>query len=246
MNGRDIIELYINKSQGDVVESLLGLPSDYRPIYYSFSERFLKTNLVSDTLNFQKACNAGIGIALKAKKLVYFFDPGRRGSSFEVTVFPKANANATKAAFEQLAVLGAFFSFACNYNEYSWRHNLYAHVADSGIRTLWAGRNCLHYVPGFYWLTMISEKYAFVHGVDLLKVADAAISSKKIDADRHIFQFYNDPSEYISNKNAENLCETLDGVFNIYDVLDLWLPNVQVWQTKQKADDEIKLLKPWP
>lgn len=54
---------------------------------------------------------------------------------------------------------GAFFIYACLDEERDAKNRVYTNIKGLSIET-WVGRNISKYIPGLYWKTWISDKYA--------------------------------------------------------------------------------------
>lgn len=113
-----------------------------------------------------------------------------------------------------LASARPLFGYACEREEYESRNRVVVKFGDSTVEA-WVGRDTNKYVPGLYWLTLISETLANEHGLSLTRVE--RISAKHIVPAQgmHLFRLYDAPSAWKANDSVSRFCSEVPGVFDI-------------------------------
>jgi hypothetical protein len=79
-------------------------------------------------------------------------------------------------------------------------------------------RDSQKYVPGLYWLTLLSDALVAKHGVPLSEVAQIALEHIELEDGQHLFRFYDRPEEWRSASNVTKLIRTLPGIFDVEKV----------------------------
>ncbi len=79
----------------------------------------------------------------------------------------------------------------------------------------WVGRDPQRYVPGFYWLTLLSEALVKKHNVPLPTVEKVALEHIELGGGQHLFQFYERPEDWQSSQGVAELTTVLPGVFDV-------------------------------
>jgi hypothetical protein len=77
------------------------------------------------------------------------------------------------------------------------------------------GRDARKLVPGFYWLTLLSNALAEQHNVPLGIVETVAEGHLKLDGGQHLFRFYEQPEGWRESQEVADLCASIPGVFDI-------------------------------
>ena len=110
------------------------------------------------------------------------------------------------------------FGELCVKEELFHRNRVFTKL-DFGTCESWVGRDLNKYLPGLYWMTVVSETLAEKHGVPLTKVGAAALKHVALERGRHLFQFFERPDHWRQHQRTmDALCSSLPGVFSI-DVL---------------------------
>lgn len=136
------------------------------------------------------------------------------------------------------AALAPVFGFASTWEEYERRNHL-----DVRLRAFreqqFIGRDLSKFVPGLYWLTLLSDALAERHGVPLAEVERAALEHAAPGAGLHLYRFHDHPGDWrVRADELDALCASLPGVFNIAEVRERL-----VGVTEEKEYEEI--VRPW-
>jgi hypothetical protein len=222
------ILLYFNKEDiDDVVNSLNDLSSPIKPLYYGEDEnRYSPNDRLEDLGRFNdfKKDN-GCGYFLFSKSCCYNVSMNRFGHA-EIFVdldITKSGLNIAHAqeVIDCVRKHGLIFGFAADRNEYFHRNQL-SFFVSVGYLTTWVGRDLRKYLPGFYWLTAISENIAIQHGLDLARLPKyIQVFSAEGKTRCKMFRFYESPWQWKKYKRQiDDLCEEMKGVFSIREVKD--------------------------
>jgi hypothetical protein len=113
-----------------------------------------------------------------------------------------------------MAVTQPVFGLASAPEEREQRNRL---VIKPGVNTVesWVGRDLEKYVPGFYWLTLLSDALAEKHGIPLSAVKKVALEHMELQGGQHLFQFYERPEDWRFTQEVAKLCSSLPGVFDV-------------------------------
>ncbi len=220
--------LYFNAEDIDeAVSSLNDLSSPVKPLYYGEDEnKFSPNDRLEDIERFNdfKKDNE-CGYLLFSKNCCYNVSTNRFGHA-EIFVDLEITKNGLNIAHAQEIIdcvreHGLVFGFASDKNEYFHRNQL-SFSRSYGDVTTWVGRDLRKYLPGFYWLTAISEIIAIQHGLDLGKLPnDIQIFPAEGKTQCKMFRFYENPWQWKKyKKQIDDLCEEMKGVFSIRDVKD--------------------------
>ena len=81
------------------------------------------------------------------------------------------------------------------------------------------GRNIEKSVPGLYWITLLSDYLIQLHGLDLSPISSASITKVR-EYGSHLFQFYQDPSDWINQEPRMKLLSAPAGFFHKEDMIN--------------------------
>ena len=73
-------------------------------------------------------------------------------------------------------------------------------------------------MPGFYWLTLLPDTLAQLHGIPLSAVEAVAKEHIELDGGQHLFRFYDRPEGWRETSAVTELCLSLSGVFDVEKV----------------------------
>ncbi len=114
----------------------------------------------------------------------------------------------------EMAALKPIFGFACVQEERYQRNRVTIQQGGNEIES-WVGRDIQKYVPGFYWLTLLSDTIAKQHRVSLSTVEAAAKEHLEPENGQHLFRFYERPEDWAQSPAIAKLGASFPGVFNI-------------------------------
>lgn len=70
-------------------------------------------------------------------------------------------------------------------------------------------------MPGFYWLTLLSDVLAKKHNISLSTLKKVAQECVDLEGRQHLFRFYERPEDWKETSAVTELCASLPGVFDI-------------------------------
>lgn len=196
-----IIKAYISRPKmGHVIRALQMLPSRIRAERYSADEDSGKAEgKLADESKFNAfVAKNEYGFFLFAERTRYNILLRPKDGFSNVIVdalgdgFSEADA---VVVLETLARAGSTFAFAASADEYHHR-NRYVRTLGTNQFEAWVGRDLRKYLPGIYWLTMISKDHA-----DVLTAATNALGAvvTQIDAEHWLVKAFDSPNEWQQN-----------------------------------------------
>jgi hypothetical protein len=201
---------------GQIAEVLSSLPAESRPIFFGHGESD-KAGRIDDTNAFERFL----------KKSQSGFILRRSGCSYGVRMaagkplicdcFLDVSPAAAKTVLMHLARARPVFGFACEPKEYEERNRVFAQVGTAKIES-WVGRDTTRYLPGFYWLTLISQTVLESARLDLKLIREYAVAEISPEEGVLVFQFYDAPQDWRSNLRMSELYSRTDSVFKIEDI----------------------------
>lgn len=222
-----------------VVSKLCTLPNELRPTRHGYGEDEIGRP-IKDVPAFLESMSAEFPSPfLRGKRVVYDVGGGGGVSPVECACFLNVEPVLGKTLVRHMARAAPLFGYACVEVELLHRNQVLSKL-DIGTCESWVGLDVRKYVPGFYWLTLVSEELAEQHGVPLAKVGDTALEHVALEDGQHLFQFFRHPDDWRRHRRTlDRLCSSLTGVFSIAE-----LPaNVT---GPIKIGDLETILDPWP
>lgn len=200
---------------GQVVMAFSTLPSSLRPIYFSHEE---KVSSPGDRLEDQKRLSAFVkksssGFFLLGKGVTYSIRIAV-GKQLICDCFIDVEPERAKQFLVHMALAQPLFGFACSPDEREHRNRVTTQQGSSVVES-WVGRDTEKYVPGFYWLTLLSDALAARHRISLTAVERVAREHTVLPGGQHLFCFYDSPEDWRKSPAVMDLCASLPGVFDI-------------------------------
>ena len=201
-----------------VLEVFKHLPEPLRPVYFGHEENIGRD---SNRIDDQKRFGAFVA---KSKSGFFLLGPA---VTYSVRIadskpllcdcFLDVAPEVAYQFLEHMAKAKPIFGFACVPNEREQRNRV---TTPHGVNTIesWVGRDTNKYVPGFYWLTLLSEILAKQHGIPIPDVVRTALKHVELEGGQHLFRFYERPEDWQETSAVAQLCESLLGVFNVEKV----------------------------
>jgi hypothetical protein len=201
-----------------VVEAFLILPTPLRPIYFSHQEASASdADRIADSMRFA-------AFLAKAKSGFFLLGEGQtyslriaHGRPVLCDCFLEASADLAKQFVVHMAQAKPSFGFACKPGERERRNRVAIEVGANKIEG-WVGRDTQTCLPGFYWLTLVSEALAQRHAVPIEAVASAARKHAALGNGVHLFCFYEQPDDWLADRTVDRLVARFPGVFDIEKV----------------------------
>jgi hypothetical protein len=199
-----------------LVSKLLALPAELRPSHHSLGEDE-KGQLIKDREGFVKSLierspgpyltgdHCSYDISLAAPKPIICH------ASLDV------EPSVVRQLMVEMASLKPIFGFACAQEERYQRNRVTTQQGVNKIES-WVGRDTQKYLPGFYWLTLLSDGIAQQHGISFPVVEAVAQEHVTLENGQHLFRFYQRPEEWSATSTVAQLCASLSGVFDVEKV----------------------------
>ena len=116
---------------------------------------------------------------------------------------------------DTFARYGAFFIYACLDEERDAKNRIYNDLDGYSVET-WVGRDISKYIPGLYWITWISDKYASHLNIDIEEFAASVNDAIERLGDGYLIRLGNNPGSWKKNlKKLSKLSKDRDYLFNI-------------------------------
>lgn len=205
-----------------VIRAFCTLPQELRPTHFSFGESEPSRPIVDTESLVQALASAGSGPMLTGHKVEYslgFFHGtiGKevvKSKAIRCVCFIDVEPPALASFFLHLAKLGPAFGFACAPEELQHRNRV---VVKQGCNVLesWVGRNIDKYVPGLYWMTLISDGLARTHKIPIAALKRIANEYSELDGGQHLFRFFERPQDWRDARELAAMRASIPGVFDI-------------------------------
>ncbi|WP_194868333.1 hypothetical protein [Pseudoalteromonas sp. PPB1] len=215
-----IAGIFFDSSIKDVVVAALqNLPEPLKPVIYSADEeKRPKGNLVSNEKKFDLFRRENtVGFFLHSEKALFDLSFPQLGkASVFIELADDSLFIFLTDYLEGFAQLGIDFGFAADCGEYAHRNRHFITQGDNNIET-WVGRDLCKYLPGFYWLTFVSNEIIELHGIDIELISRSAEFVGNCNGT--LMRFFDDPRSWQNYAELlDDYCEFSDGVFTIKDV----------------------------
>lgn len=214
-----VVALHYPSNKVDaVLNAAKQLPPWLRPTHYGHDEG-VKNDLdvVSSENRFKAFLNeATSGFFLYAEQTTYNVSVA---NGKETQLFIECvNSDDAGRLIRTLGLAGAEFGYAADFAEVKHRNRLVKKI-EHGVHEAWVGRDWRRYLPGVYWLTLVSERLANSHGIPMNRLTGAAIHAEKLGPDLVLLQFFDVPEDWGAHKaELDGLCTQTTGVFSIDQV----------------------------
>jgi len=198
------------------------LPVPLRPVYFSHEEKLGRdAGRIEDQKRFATfIAKSASGFFLVGPSVTYSVRIAT-GKSMLCDCFIDVPAEIAKEFLEHMSKAKPIFGFACAPGERERRNRVSMQQGVNAMKS-WVGRDTKKYVPGFYWLTLLSEALAEQHGVSLSAVSAVAQEHIELEGGQHLFRFYESPDDWETTSAVAKLCASLSGVFDVEKVKPLF------------------------
>ena len=192
-----------------VVRALCALPGTLRATRHSDGEDEVGRPIEDAT--------ARLGSILWAQQANYHaWAPG--GGQVECTCEFKVDPPLVQAFMERMATLAPTFGYVCAWEEYLHRNQIVVKLRTGTLEAM-LGKDLSKFVPGLYWLTVLSGSLAETHRVPLAELEAAALEHVALGGGLRLYRFHDHPAKWRARADElDALCASLPGVFNIADV----------------------------
>lgn len=219
--------LYFNAEDIDeAVASLSDLRSPIKPLYFGEDEnKYSENDRLEDVDRFDSFKKDNVyGYILFSKNCSYNVSANRFGHAevfVDLNITNGLEFAHAKEIIDCVRKHGLMFGFAADRNEYFHRNQL-SFSRSYGDITTWVGQDLRKYLPGFYWLTAISDDIAVQHKIELDKLQDnIQVFPAEGKTQCKLYRFYENPWQWKKHKKqVDDLCQHMQGVFSIREVTD--------------------------
>ena len=199
-----------------VIETFLTLPGELRPTHQSADEDGVGTEL-KDHGRFPKTVmKRETGFFLKGANVTYDLN-FVKDKPIVCNCFLETDTALAKDFLIHMASAQPIFGFACEPEEREWRNRITIKLGVNSIES-WVGRDTQKYIPGLYWLTLLSTVLMEKHNVQFTAIEALAQEHVVIEGGQHLFCFYRRPDSWRSATGVVTLSPSLPGVFDVEKV----------------------------
>lgn len=212
--------LHFERGLEPILEAFTTLPSAVRPVHFSKNETpDYPGSIVSDRSKLADfAAKNGSGFFLLGSTVTYSIRAAV-GQPVVCDCFMNVVKDDVRKFMEHMAAAQPAFGFACIPEERAHRNGFALKMGEQTIEG-WIGRDIGQYLPGLYWMTLVSESLARRHHLGLERVAGAALDHQVIRESGHLFQFFERPEDWARYADRlDALCREFDGVFSKGDAI---------------------------
>lgn len=197
-----------------VMEAFSSLPEHIRPIYFSHGElissdfdRFIDKKRFSEFLNDSNSGFFLLGECVKYSIRII------SGKYIICDCFLDVDPHFAIEFLKHMSTAFPYFGFACEPSEREWRNRLVVQQGENSI-TGWVGRDSIKYLPGIYWLTLISDELAMKHNVSYSILESYAYEHIRLSG-QNLFRFYEKPTDWPGNPEVSKLYNSIPSLFHI-------------------------------
>jgi hypothetical protein len=226
---------YPATAAGKVIDTFLSLPGDLRPTHHRFAENQPRKEIGNPVAFRNGKVGKSSGFLLHAGRITYAPDLFDR-VPVECNCYDIPPSLA-REFLTNMAAARPIFGFCCSEDEKNHRNWLKVSAASGTIEGYF-GRNTEKYVPGLYWLTLISEQLAKKHNVSLEAVKDIALEHVELGDGIHFFRFYDKPEDWKLTAKVDKFCALTPGFFDLQRVRSQLKPNAGFRERHEE-------LRPW-
>jgi hypothetical protein len=199
-----------------VLGAFLKLPSLLKPTHYCDDEESEGESVGDGEAFLATMGGSRAGFLLKGSGNVY--DISIAGDKPIIcNCFLEVDYHFAQEFLIHMAGANPIFGFACTPEEKEAKNRV---TTKQGVNTIesWVGRDTRKYIPGLYWLTLLSTSLAEKHNVSLSAIEGMALEHVELEGGQHLFRFYEAPEKWRCATEVAELYSSLPGVFNIEKV----------------------------
>ena len=198
-----------------VVAAFVALPPPLRPVHFSHEEHVVRpADQVEDRGRFSAfLAKSQSGFFLLGQGVTYSIRIAT-GRSLICDCFINVEPEVAKQFLIQMSVAGPLFGFACSPGEREHRNRV---TTRQGVNTTesWVGRDTNRYIPGLYWLTLLSSALIEQHGIALSALEAVARERIALEEGLNLFCFYERPEDWQKTSAVSELCSASPGIFDV-------------------------------
>jgi hypothetical protein len=198
----------------EALDAFLSLPGNLHPTHHRVGENERRMPIGNSRAFREYKTEKSGGFFLHARRATYDVQP-LAGLPVECNGFNIPTSLAWDFLLH-MAKAGPDFGYCCADEEE--RHRNYH---ETSISSGYRGRDIEKYVPGLYWLTLISERLLEKHHVPLVALKKIALKHITPATGVHLFRFYERPEDWQSSTSIEQLYKSAPGIFDLDKVRPL-------------------------
>lgn len=246
-----------------LVNAIRQLPTEFRPVYFSFSERVQsKENLIESAEKFSDFFERSkhISTDLIGEKIAFTLSPGsfrdaeRHPTHGYLAVDVKRGFKHKDRLLELLHLLieagDVPFGYVGEHAEWRFRNYLEKkwanpkdHAGTSSVSFV-VGGDFRRYLTGLYWYTVFEETYLREHGVAPEKIAEIAIDYEQRSTNDgrnfHCFQFFDKSEKWLDHaEKLDNFCRDNKQFFSMMRVKDA----IDAAETRDALNEALSLYR---
>lgn len=200
-------------SRQDIIKALFALPETIRPNRQCRDEGDAGT-VIGDYDKFLEAFERReTGTMLKGPAGV--FDISLAGNEvIRTSSFIDFDPEAITAFIIKMSCATPIFGFACIPEERE-RRNRVTTILRSNTVESWVGRGTNRYIPGLYWMTVISDDLMRKHNLSAEELGRIAREYVFLAGGQHFFRFYDRPEDWKTSTDVDNTIRSQSSFFQV-------------------------------
>jgi len=209
---------YRNTQLNRIADLFLTLPSETKPNTYSVNEDDCGFPL-SDGAKFSAFLKANpSGLFLKGEDVVYSIRV-TNANSIVCDCFVEVSPRTAQQVMIHMSSPELVFGFACAPEERE-RRNRISITQGVNLIEAWVGRDVQKYVPGMYWITIISKEITRLHCVSASLFAHKSKETIELcNGNAWLLRFYEKPEDWLGmDSEMTAVFGALSGIFNIENI----------------------------
>ena len=208
-----------------IIDALSSLPVEIRPMYFGDTENLKNDrDKISNIQRFEKFLRKNeTGFFLFSQDCRYDlnlrdYDFSVMYIDFEMKKLEAVTIAKIESILTSITAADPVFGYAADSDERNHRNLLTIQIGQNQIED-WVGRDLKKYIPGFYWMTILSNGLIKKYDIDVTKLINKAQDAKPLDHTHFIINFFEDPADWKTYAiEIDQLCQNTAGVFSISDV----------------------------
>lgn len=211
--------LFRSRRLDEAVAGVVSLPGSLRPTHFSEEEGIRSAeDRLSDRDAFDRFVNSHPeGFYLIGDGLLYDVSSANKDGLASVVLYAERvlTSGDAESIFRALATIEPVFGCAASEHEYRHRNKVIKE-SDGQALEAWVGRDAESYVPGLYWLTLLSRSHSRQVGLDLdALIREDGLRSKALTDDLVLVETCESANDWEScAARIDALCERHAGIFS--------------------------------
>lgn len=191
---------YINLDLSHIVSFLLNLPQEYLPVWYKLDEVVNSKKMITSEKDFEEFIqrNSEYGFSLYNDNIEYDLKPARDEIWIRIE-----EEYVTDNFLNLLLETKPYWGYFADFNEIVFRNKIVKKIGNNSIET-WIGRDIMKYLPGLYWINIISNEAfeKFKLNFDNLSNANSKLT---INHKYKLLKLYEKANDWYSSVDLTNI-----------------------------------------